>query len=100
MNEPLIEWIRGKLAESEQSLRSRLKMAESWKIGDDASWDSAAKMHPSTANEPRMTKADRLRESKTQERIAERNARDVEMWKTVLEMAQAHSQATFASNGG
>lgn len=82
-------WLRSKLAEAEKALLAREQMEQSWRKGTNAEWEAAAKMHPTTANEPRMTKADRLRESAAQGRMAAKCLRDVEMFRAVLALAGA-----------
>ncbi len=80
----VIAWLREQLSAAEKSLRAREQMEQSWKTGTNAEWDAAAKMHPDTANEPRMKKADRMKESAAQGRIAVRCRQDVEMFKLLL----------------
>ncbi len=95
-----IVWVRAKLVEAEKSVRAREQMEEGYRTGTDAEWEAAAKMHPSTANEPRMTKADRLKESATQGRIAVKCRRDVEMLKLVLALIEGGGGAELGADNG
>jgi len=85
MSAELLEWLQEKLAQAEKSLRAREQMEKSWKSGTDEEWTAAAKMHPSTAKEPVMNKAARLKESQSQGRIAATCRRDVAMYKLAIE---------------
>jgi hypothetical protein len=80
----LSTWLRSKLSEAETALRAREQMEKSWRSGTDESWEAAAKMHPSTADKPPMTRAQRLKESEAQGRIALKCRKDVEMLRAVL----------------
>lgn len=75
----LLEWLQGKIADAEKAVKAREQLEETWRIGDDKSWAEAAALHPDTKDEPPMKKADRLKESAAQGRIAARCRHDLEM---------------------
>lgn len=81
----MLQWLQAKISESEKSVKAREQMEEGYKTGSDAQWAMAAKLHPSTRGLPPMSKTDRLKESATQGRIAEKCRREVEMFKAVFE---------------
>lgn len=60
-----------KLSASEKSLKLREQMESSWRSGDDASWEAAAALHPSTAGKV-MKRMGRIREAGRQGRIADK----------------------------
>jgi hypothetical protein len=81
----LLGWLRSKLTEAENALRAREQGAIIFAQGDDASWASAARMHPSTANRSPLTKAERFTLKKRELRIAEKCRVDVEMLKELIQ---------------
>ncbi len=87
------KWLQEKLNEAEQSLRSRQQMERTLRSGTDASWALAAKLHPSTANNPPFTKEQRIKAAEGQKRISVKCLRDVEMYRRVLALVRELSQA-------
>lgn len=86
----LLEWLRGKLTDAEKTLAAREQAATTWKGGTNASWAAAARMHPSTASEPPLTKAARVEIATREERIATRCRYDVLMFRSAIS-ALSHS---------
>lgn len=80
----LMRWIDTKIAEAEKAVKAREQLEEGLKTGSDAQWALAAKLHPITRGLPPMSKADRLKESATQGRIAEKCRRELAMFREVL----------------
>lgn len=89
---PLTEWLAKKLAEAKKALSAREQMEKTWRSGTDASWDAAAKAHPSTADKPPMTKADRLKAAEGQKRIAAKCRIDVEMFTNLAALEQSNAE--------
>lgn len=79
----LLEWLRGKLADAEKALSARTEAAACWQGGDSQSWREVG---------CKMTKAQRLKVSEREARIAVKCARDVANYKAVIE-ALSHSNA-------
>ena len=71
-----IDFIRGKISDMEITLITRIGMQKVWGGGTDASWRAVGCF---------KSKADRLKESETHGRIADKNRRELEMFKSVLE---------------
>ncbi len=80
----LLPWLRDQLAKAEKALRCREEGERVWRSGTDKTWAKVARMHPSTAKEPPLKKAARLKNAEAEKRIAEWCRRDVVMFKAVL----------------
>lgn len=87
----LVAWLRGKLADAQRALTAREQAMKCWASGTDAEWDESAKLHPSTANAPLITKAERLQNAKREEHIAAKCRDEVNNFKAVLSaLGQPH----------
>jgi len=75
-------WLMGKIIEAEKALETREDMARTWRSGTDAEWRSAAAMHPSTSGK-KSTKADRLKQAASHDRIAAKLRHDLEMLRVI-----------------
>lgn len=84
----LLDWLRGKLAEAEKTLKTREDMASLMRTGTNAEWKAAADMHPSTSGQT-ATKTERLKEAEAHDRIAIRLRHDLDMFRAAL-MALDH----------
>ena len=73
----LVGFIESKIDRAEQELRSREEMQTTWRGGTDASWRAVG---------CRKSKAERLEYSKVHQRIANRQRRELEMFKSVLKL--------------
>lgn len=71
----LLAWLRDQLAKAEQSLNARKQMESCWHGGTDATWKAVG---------CKLTKAQRLQESKLHGRIGLKCQRDVEMLKAII----------------
>lgn len=75
-SEDVMHWLNEQLAKAEQSVKAREQSHQSWAGGTTESWREVG---------CRMTKAQRLKESAAQGRIAVKCRRDVEMLKAVIQ---------------
>lgn len=78
-----IEFIRQKIIDAEKALNARMEMQKIWLKGNDAAWNAAADLHPSTFGR-RIYKADRIKESALQGRIIAKCRHELHMFKNVL----------------
>ncbi len=85
-NAELLEWLREQMTKAEQALRARLQAVDAWSGGTDETWEAAKKLHPSTAGLPRITKPERRRIARREERIAALCRRDLEMLKALHDL--------------
>lgn len=76
----LVQFIEGKLIEAFATLKAREEMQRVWAGGTDESW-RAVGCH--------LTKKQRLKDSAMHGRIAEKNRKEVEMFKAVLDQLKA-----------
>lgn len=91
----LLGFLRGKLAAAEQALRSREQGEECWRDGTSETWRKVG---------CKLTKAQRLRLSEKEGRIAEKCRREVAMFKAVIAALdkpndQAHPTAAGGTGG-
>jgi hypothetical protein len=75
-----VEFVKGKLADAEKSLKFREESEKVWREGTDKSWRAVG---------CKMTKQQRLEVSACHGRIAVKCRREVEMFKEVLARLQA-----------
>jgi hypothetical protein len=70
----MVRFIKDKIVEAEKTLRRRLEMQETWAGGTDASWRAVGSV---------KSKAERLIDSDTHGRIADKNRKELEMLKAI-----------------
>jgi len=75
----LLEFLRAKLAASEQALRAREQAGECWGGGTSKSWREVG---------CRMTKPQRLLVSEKEGRIAERYRREIAMFRAIIAIVE------------
>lgn len=71
----MLQWLGVQLARAEEALKAREDMQKAWAGGTSASWRAAG---------CKKSKAERLKESEMQGRIAVHCRRNVEMFKAVI----------------
>lgn len=81
----LIAWLHGKLIAAEGTLKTREEMACVWRHGTNAEWKAASPTGRA------MSKAARLKEAETHDRIAIKLRREVDMFRAAL-AALGHGQ--------
>lgn len=79
----LLGWLRKKITDAEKTLKTREDMAATWRTGTNAEWASAGAMHPSTIGRT-PSKASRLKEAQTHDRIAAKLRHELTMFRAVL----------------
>ena len=79
----VLGWLRVKLQEAETALVAREQAEDTWRSGDDASWNIAAGLHPSTVGRT-LSKKGRLEMADRQARIAAKIRSEIEIIKTAL----------------
>jgi hypothetical protein len=96
MSTEITDWLAEKLAAAEQSVRSREQMADSLKSGTDEDWEKARKLFPETRKMPKSTKAERLRDAASHDRIAIKCRHEVAMYKAMDALAASHARLVKA----
>ena len=74
----LKEWLLGKFADAEKTLKTREEMARTWRTGTNAQWQAASPTGKS------LNKGERLKYADQQDRIAIKLRRDVDMFRATL----------------
>lgn len=78
----IIEFISGKITDTEQAIQAREQMEETWRGGSDATWKKVAAF---SGLKP-TTKADRVATADIQARILVKLRRELELYNRVLDV--------------
>lgn len=78
---PAMRFIENKIVEAEKTLQTREGMRDEWLVGNDSDWRAGPRVAPGSKFIPR---AERIKLSERDGRIAEKNRQELQMFKSVL----------------